>query len=138
MLSDGQATSTRLCRQLNRVNRRMQALLKEYNTLKDVIITPPSCPFELQWDRIVDLDDCVWHCLSSHDSENCSLLPTDKCRDLAYLIQRCREEVQLIEHERSFVWAYYEAQHGKICTAIDLGIDTSASSALFVKGVLLE
>ena len=109
--SDGHALAKRLSKQITKATKALKASLEEYN--KTECSTTFPLPHPLEFDSVKDPDSTVW--IEAADLpgsiNEIPMAVKRKAIDLYSLVDRCREEITLLQSEMNNTFEHFSRQH---------------------------
>lgn len=120
--TEGHALAKRLSKQIMKATKLLKTSIDEYNKLE--CSTASSLPLTVTFDSVKDPDSDVWVEVNAPGESRTAIPATirRKAVDLYYLMDRCREEITLLQSEMINTLDHFTRQHQLFKSSLDFSL----------------
>lgn len=127
--AEGHALAKRLSKQITKATKLLKTSIDEYNKLE--CSTASSLPLTVTFDSVKDPDSDVWVEVNAPEESRTAIPATirRKAVDLYYLMDRCREEITLLQSEMINTLDHFTRQHQLFKSSLDFSLDNLSAES---------
>lgn len=118
-----------MSKQITKATKLLKTSIDEYNKLE--CSTASSLPLTVTFDSVKDPDSDVWVEVNAPEESRTAIPATirRKAVDLYYLMDRCREEITLLQSEMINTLDHFTRQHQLFKSSLDFSLDNLSAES---------